>query len=135
MTTLKITIGDREQLDDRTRRRIKAAAEGEEFEDAEPVLNFGSYHDLTRLLSDKNLELLEAIGTHDPKSISEVADIVGRDYKQVHRNLSELADIGMVEFDREGSGHARKTRLAYDQLEIDISFTDSGGQTHTVTAD
>ena len=122
MSTLKVTVGERDRLDQRTRSRIKAAQEGEDLDDAQPVLNFGSYAELSRLLSPKNLELLETIFEHDPESIRETAELVGRDYKQVHRNLSELEDIGVIEFEGGGSGQARKPKLAYDGLEIDIPF-------------
>lgn len=125
MPTLKVTVGERDRLDQRTRSRIKAAQEGENLNDAQPVLNFGSYAELSRLLSPKNLELLEAISEHEPDSIREAAELVGRDYKQVHRNLSELDDIGVIEFEGDGAGHAKKPKLAYDGLEIDIPFARS----------
>ena len=122
MPTLKVTVGERDRLDQRTRSRIKAAQEGEELDDAQPVLNFGSYAELSRLLSPKNLELLETISQHEPESIREAAELVDRDYKQVHRNLSELEDIGVIEFEGGGSGQAKKPKLIYDGLEIDIPF-------------
>ena len=127
MPTLKVTIGERDRLDQRTRSRIKAAQEGEDqdLDDAQPILNFGSYTELSRLLSPKNLELLEVISKHEPESIREAAELVDRDYKQVHRNLSELDDIGVIEFKADGSGNAKKPKLRYDGLEIDISFARS----------
>lgn len=124
MPTLKVTVGDRDRLDQHTRSRIKAAQEGEEIDDAQPVLNFGSYAELSRLLSPKNLELLETISEHGPTSIRETAELVERDYKQVHRNLSELEDIGVIEFEGSGAGQAKRPTLAYDGLEIDIPFTE-----------
>ncbi|UPW00840.1 transcriptional regulator [Halorussus gelatinilyticus] len=133
MPKLKVTVGERDRLGDRTRRRIEAAEEGVSLDDAQPVLNFESYADLSRLLSQKNLELLEAIAEHEPDSISRAADLVNRDYKQVHRNLSELEDIGVVEFEGGGSGKAKKPLLAYDGLEIDLPFTDSGSDTDVAT--
>lgn len=123
MTTLKVTVGERDDLDQRTRRRIKAAQDGKDLDDAQPVLNFGSYAELSRLLSPKNLELLETISEHEPESIREAAQLVDRDYKQVHQNLAELEDIGVIEFEGGGSGRAKKPKLAYDGLEIDIPFT------------
>ncbi len=125
MPTLKVTVGERDHLEQRTRRRIEAAQEGEELEDAQPILNFGSYAELSRLLSPKNLELLETIAEHEPESIREAAALVDRDYKQVHRNLSELDDIGVLEFDGGGSGQAKTPTIAYDGIEIDIPFADS----------
>ena len=127
MSTLKVTIGDRDRLDRRTRRRIEAAQAGEDLDDAQPVLNFESYGELSRLLSPKNLELLETIAENEPESIREAASLVERDYKQVHRNLSELEDIGVIEFEGGGSGRPKKPVLAYDGLEIDIPFVDSSG--------
>jgi predicted transcriptional regulator len=125
MPTLTVTVGERDRLDQRTRRRIKAAQEGEDLDDAQPVLNFGSYGELSCLLTPKNLELLDAISEHEPESIREAATLVERDYKQVHRNLSELEDIGVIEFEGGGPGRAKKPTLAYDGLEIDIPFAGS----------
>ncbi|PSQ07127.1 transcriptional regulator [Halobacteriales archaeon QS_5_68_33] len=132
MPTLKVTVGERDRLDQRTRRRIKAAQEGEALDDSQPILNFGSYAELSRLLSQKNLELLDAVFEHEPESIREAAELVNRDYKQVHRNLSELEDIGVIEFEGGGSGQAKKPVLAYDGLEIDIPFADSDESVGTV---
>ena len=125
MPTLKVTVGERDRIDQRTRRRIKAAQRGEELDDSQPVLNFGSYAELSRLLSQKNLELLETIFESEPESIRDAAELVDRDYKQVHRNLSELEDIGVIEFEGGGFGRAKKPVLAYDGLEIDIPFAGS----------
>lgn len=131
MPTLKVTVGDRDRLNERTRRRITAAQEGEGLEDAQPVLNFGSYAELSRLLSPANLELLEAIAEHTPESIRDVAGLVDRDYKQVHQNLTELADIGVIEFAGGGPGRAKQPTLAYDGLEIDIPFDRTSASVET----
>jgi predicted transcriptional regulator len=127
MPTLKVTVGESDSLDERTRRRIEAAEVGEDVDDAQPTPNFASYADLSRLLSPKNLELLEAIAESEPESIRATADAVDRDYKQVHRNLAELQDIGVIEFEGGGSGRPKKPLLAYDGLEIDIPFADPDG--------
>jgi predicted transcriptional regulator len=126
MATLKVTVGERNRLDERTRHRIEAAQEGADLDDIQPVLNFRSYAELSRLLSQRNLELLEAIAQHSPDSISEAADLVERDYKQGHRNLSELADAGVIEFEGGGPGRRKKPVMAYDGLVIDLPFTTTG---------
>jgi predicted transcriptional regulator len=38
---------------------------------------------------------------------------------------AELDDIGILEFDSGGAGHAKRPVLAYDGLEIDIPFSNS----------
>lgn len=131
MPTLRVTVGQRDRLDRRTRHRIEVAQRGDDLEDAQPVLNFESYAELSRLLSPKNLELLSAISEHGPGSIRQAAELVDRDYKQVHRNLSELEDIGVIEFEGGGAGRAKRPILAYDGLEIDIPFAGSEGDVGT----
>lgn len=125
MPTLKVTVGERDRLDQRTRSRITAAQEGDDLNDIQPVLDFSSYAELTRLLSPKNLELLETISEHNPASIRETAELVDRDYKQVHRNLSEFEDIGVIEFEGGDVGKAKQPKLVYDGLEIDVPLTHS----------
>lgn len=128
MTTLKITVGERDRLDERTRRRIEAAEEGVALEDDQPLLNVESYDELGRLLSPKNLELLEVIAQHSPASIQETAELVERDYKQVHRNLGELEDLGVLQFSGGDPGQSKTPELAYDGLEIDLPFTNLVGR-------
>ncbi|WP_135363704.1 HVO_A0114 family putative DNA-binding protein [Halosimplex halophilum] len=125
MPTPKVTVGERDRLDQRTRRRIKAAQEGEDLDDAQPVLTFGSYAKLSRLLSQKNLERLDALFEYEPDSIREASELVDRDYKQVHRDLPEPGDIGVIEFEGGGSGRTKRPVLAYDGLGIDVPFTGS----------
>ena len=131
MPTLKVTVGERGRLDQRTRERIKTAQEGAELADGQPVLNFGSYADLSQLLRPTNLELLEVISKHDPESIRETATLVDREYKQVHQNLSELSEIGVIDFEGGSPGQAKQPVLTYDGLEIDLSFAASENETGT----
>lgn len=128
MTTLKITVGERDRLDERTRRRIEAAEDDADLDDDDqPVLNLGSYEELARLLSPKNLELLHCVAEAAPESIRETAQLVDRDYKQVHRNLHELADVGVLEFEGGGTGRPKRPTLTYDGLEIDVRFAELDG--------
>lgn len=122
MTTLNITVAEAEALKERTRSRIQAAEAGEELENVDPVLNFESYAELDRILSEKNLELLEAIVKHQPASMRETAEIVDRDFKEVHRNLSELETLGVIEFVDEG--RAKRPHFPYDDIKIAIDFSE-----------
>ena len=93
--------------------------------DVDPVVNIRRDAQLSRLPSRKNPDLLEAIFEHEPESFRATAELVDRDYKQVHRNLSELEDIGVIGFEGSGSGQAKNPLLAHDDLEIDIPFAGS----------
>jgi predicted transcriptional regulator len=120
MTTLKITVGRGDQIDAETIERIRAAEAGEELADDQPVLNFDSYATLARFLSDRNLELLEVIAQEEPQSIRAAAELVDRDYREVHRNLSELEDLGLLTFEGGEPGKAKTPVIEYDDIEVAI---------------
>jgi predicted transcriptional regulator len=120
MTTLKITVGRGDQIDAETIERIRAAEAGEELADDQPVLNFDSYATLARFLSDRNLELLEVIAQEEPQSIRAAAELVDRDYREVHRNLSELEDLGLLTFEGGEPGKAKTPVIGYDDIEVAI---------------
>jgi predicted transcriptional regulator len=125
MTKLKITVGSVDELADRTRDRLAAIESGTDPEalgEVQPELRFESYSELFDLLSEQRIELLEAIATHEPESISAAADLVGRDYKTVHRQLSELGELGVVEWADAEPGTAKKPQFPYDGLEIDLDL-------------
>lgn len=122
MTTLHVTVGEGERLEERARRRIGAAEAGEDLSDAQPVLNVETYADLARLFSETNLELIEAIATADPASMRETAGLVDRDFKEVHRNLTELETLGVIELLQEG--RSRRPVVPFDDIEVAIDLVD-----------
>jgi predicted transcriptional regulator len=127
MTKLKITVGTLDGLAERTRDRlaaIESGADPEDLDEVQPELRFGSYSELFDLLSEQRIELLEAIATHDPESIRAAAELLDRDYKTVHRQLSELVEVGVVELEDAKPGTAKKPRFPYDGLEIDLDLVD-----------
>lgn len=84
------------------------------------------YHDpedVHRVTRPKNLELLRAIVRHEPESIRETARLVDRDVRQVHRNLSELAELHLIELVEEGQ--SKRPRVWYDALEVDLPLVES----------
>jgi predicted transcriptional regulator len=94
-------------------RRIKPG-EGLYFENAAALRSF---------FSDRRLELLRAIRQHHPRSIQELATLVGRDFKNVNADVHYLAQLGLVELETEsGSGtKGRKApRVPCDEIELHI---------------
>ncbi len=104
---------------ERTREEFRRKLGDLDSEDAEEmhVLNV-SEDALQRLTSPKNVELLRAIRRQEPDSINELSGIVDRGYKEVHGNVEELADIGVIEV--EESGGAKEPVFEYDDLELTI---------------
>lgn len=92
-----------------------------ETPDAHYEVIFDDPDDIHRVTRPKNLELLRTIARHEPESIRETARFVDRDVRQVHTNLSELADLHLIELEDDG----RRTRpnVWYDSIEVDLPLS------------
>lgn len=96
-------------------------AERWEQGDAVPhVVNFEDRSRLRELLTDRRMELLEAVMEHPPGSIRALADRLGRDVHDVHSDLHLLAEYGIVHFESDGS--AKKPYVPYDTVRIEVEF-------------
>ena len=62
-----------------------------------PQLAFGSLRDLFSALTEKRLELLRYIATHEGLNIRQVAQAVGRNYKNVYTDVKDLVELGLLE--------------------------------------
>lgn len=116
-TTLQVTIGstpDRTELED----ALATLDEGGDVEPREPRLSVADLETFGRIFRPTNLELLEAIVEHEPESIRALARIVDRNAPEVHGNVHELVDYGLVEL--EENGRAKRPVVWYDEIEADI---------------
>ena len=131
--TLKITFQQAEQHRQAARERVRRAEAGETGETVEQdvcfILNVEVFDDIARLMRTSNLELIEAIVSDEPASIRQLADVVDRDYREVHRNLTELESLGVVEFENDGSRKKPVLRGGAEHVDFSIRFprsTDRG---------
>lgn len=109
----------RESDEERIEETLAALDRGETPEPFFEVV-FRDPEDVHRVTRPQNLELLRAIVQHEPGSIRETARIVGRDVRPVHRNLSELAELHLIEL--VDDGQAKRPRVWYDAIDIDIDL-------------
>lgn len=82
---------------------------------------------LHRVTRPKNLELLRVLATERPESIRETARLVERDVRQVHRNLEELADLDLIEFESDGPGKPKRPTVWYDEIAVELPLTVGNG--------
>jgi predicted transcriptional regulator len=82
--------------------------------------------DLHRVTRPKNLELLRTLARERPESIRETARLVDRDVRQVHRNLEELEELSLVEF--EADGRSKQPGVWYDEIAVELPLN-SGDET------
>lgn len=136
--TLKITFGQADEHRDAARERLRRAEAGENGEaieqDAQFILNFEEYADVERLMRTSNLELIEAIVSQRPESIRQTAAAVDRDYREVHRNLKELEELGVIEFIQEGQNKKPILRDGAENVDFSLRFPHRGGQTTSTSA-
>jgi predicted transcriptional regulator len=95
--------------------------------DSAPTLSFTSYDDLMATLTPRVLELIEAIRQEEPSSINETAQTVDRDIKNVHEELSRLAQLGIIFF--EENGQSKRPVVWFDELVINLPFDPEAGDT------
>lgn len=120
--TLHVRVGETERTRKEMREKLARLERGEDTTEM-LVLNLPNYAELERLTREKNMELLHALAQHEPASISETATLVERDYKDVHRNLTELETLGVVTF--EESGRSKRPVVHFAEIEIDVHLTDT----------
>lgn len=118
--TLLVTI---ESVDDARRAgrdEIEALKRGEST-DQPDTISFVDMQSLFETFNPLTIELLKAINAQNPESIRETARLVERDVKNVHTELSELARLGVIRFEKEGRG--KRPVFPYDRLQFDVPFS------------
>ena len=119
MKTLKIGIADYDQMKART----MAIARGEHKPArGEPKIWFTSVESFARLLSGRNRELLDVIAREKPDSLTELAELAGRNKSHLSRTLRTMSRYGLVEL-KEGRRGTVIPRVPYDRVNLDMPLT------------
>ncbi len=118
--TLTVHIGNRPDRTD-LENRLKAVDAGETVEPQPSTLAIENLETFGRIFRPTNLELLEAITTHKPGSIRELARTVDRHPPEVLDNINELVDYGLVELVEEG--RSKRPIVWYDEISVDMPLS------------
>lgn len=62
-----------------------------------PQVAFGSLRELFSVITEKRLELLRHVASHEGLNVRKLAQSLGRDYKNVHAGVAELIELGLLE--------------------------------------
>jgi predicted transcriptional regulator len=83
---------------------------------------FTSLEAARKVLTPKRLELLRAIRRGRPASVSQLAQLVGRDFKNVHGDVQTLAKYGLVSLTTPRAGRRTTVpRVSFSVLEFRIA--------------
>jgi predicted transcriptional regulator len=116
-STLRITSLPAEQA------QAAALKRAEQWEDGEEVPHVVNFEDRTRvrqLLTDRRMELLEAVMEHTPESMRALADRLDQDVHDVHNDLHLLAGYDIIHFEEDG--RAKKPYVPYDTVRVEVEF-------------
>jgi len=116
-TVLRITS---KPFEDHKESALDRAERWEQGEEVPHVVNFEDRSRLCKLLSDRRMELLEAVMEHPPESIRALADRLDRDVHDVHDDLHLLAEYDIIHFEEDG--RAKKPYVPYDTVRIEVEF-------------
>ncbi len=85
-------------------------------------LVFESYEAFRKVLTPERLKILHVIREKEPKSVYELAKILGRNRRNVIKDLEILELLGLVEFEEEKRGKRKSRRpvVPYNEIEVSI---------------
>jgi predicted transcriptional regulator len=83
-----------------------------------------SINDLNSILTSERVKILKTIRESSPKSISELAALLGRDRRNVIHDLAYLKGLGFVDFeDEKKAKRAKKPTVDYDAVHVTIPIS------------
>jgi len=84
-----------------------------------PRLSFGSIKDLFSAITEKRLELLRYVAERQGTlNTRQLAQALGRDYKNIHTDVSALEELGLIE-----KGDKGVLTVPYDEIVIHAGLT------------
>lgn len=88
----------------------------------EEGIYFDSIDTMRSVLTDKRLSILKVIRERQPKSVYQLAKLLGRDLKNVNQDLKLLADVGLVTLEKVETDKKRMVpHVDYSKILLEIS--------------
>ena len=100
------------------RNRMLAIASGTyQIENDEPKIWYSSINAICQILNEKNIALLRLIEKEKPESLTELAQLTGRQKSNLSNTLKALAEKGFIRLEK-GTGNVLKPVALYTNFEI-----------------
>lgn len=114
---LRIGIASRDYVKQRTMDVVR----GKPFGPNEPRHWVSSLESLAKVLTDRNMLLLEMIRNTQPQSMAELAKLSGRAKSNLSRTLHTMESLGLIEL-AVVTGGKKVPTVIYDRLTFDFSL-------------
>lgn len=89
-------------------------------ESVTPRLAFGSLRDLFSAITEKRLELIRFVAEREGMNTRQVAQQLGRDYKNVYGDVKDLVELGLLSKDEAG-----RLTAPFDEIVIHATVRDA----------
>lgn len=106
------------------KRRMLEIARGGKLLPGEPKLWVSSLESLAKVLSERNMLLLQMIRSSRPQSLTDLARLSGRAVSNLSRTLHSLERLGLVEFEEKSRGRKVPTAV-YTKVKLECTFAPS----------
>lgn len=100
--------------------RLYAAARGEKVADPDGPKAWMTVDALMRLLNQENRELLSVIENERPRSVSALAERLGREQGNVSRTIGKLERAGLVRLVPEGREKRPEVLVKHLRIDLDL---------------
>jgi predicted transcriptional regulator len=114
MTKVQVNVGSLADMGKRFTSAWHRAAQGEAVD--ETHVTFLNVQTMLDTLSPRRLDMLRQVRQHGAENVRELAQALGRDYKNVHHDVAVLESAGLLL--REG----RKLSAPWDELQANVSL-------------
>ncbi|MDO8624930.1 MAG: hypothetical protein Q7R47_02520 [Candidatus Diapherotrites archaeon] len=115
---VRIRVGSLEQSMNEFAQVMWKIKTGQPVKPAQRTLTFLDLETLRTVLSDERVRLLQALKTKRPKSLYELAGMLGRKYPNVFADIKLLRDLGLVSL--KTIGRRTVATVKFEALDIQI---------------
>ena len=112
---VQVNVGSLADMGKRFAGAWNRATSGEQVQ--ETHVTFLDVQTMLDTLSPRRLELLRHVRQHGAANVRELAQTLGRDYKNVHQDVAVLESAGLLVRD------GRKLAAPWDELHANVSLT------------
>ncbi len=120
MKTIEISVMDPKEDLARVVVLARRIDGSESLSEAVPKLNFASLKQLFSAITEKRMELIRFVAAREGLNTRQLAQALGRDYKNVYKDVRELCSYGLLEKDEKGGVNA-----PYDEIVIRAGLRDT----------
>ncbi len=111
---VQVNVGSLADMGERFAGAWNRASSGEQVQ--ETHVTFLDMQTMMDTLSPRRLELLRHVRQHESGSVRELAQSLGRDYKNVHQDVAVLESAGLLVRD------GRRLTTPWDELQANVSL-------------